>query len=67
MNERDELDEFTGYRLDGKAKPLSRNTLRIRALVGLLALIIGAITHKEVLASIALGLRHLFEGLVAAF
>jgi hypothetical protein len=67
MDESDEVDEFTGYRLDGRAKPLSRSALWIRASVGLVTLILTAIVHKDWMAQIAYGFYRFLKSWIAAF
>jgi hypothetical protein len=66
-NESDEVDEFTGYRIDEQAKPLSRSAVWIRASVGLVTLILIAIVHKDGMAQIAYGLYRFLKSSVAAF
>ena len=66
MDERNDVDEFTGYRLDRDAKPLSRKAVWIRSSVGLLTLIIVAINDKDELVQIGQGLRRFFERSIGA-
>jgi hypothetical protein len=66
MDERDEVDEVTGYRLDGKAKPLSRRSVWVRASIGLVTLILTAINHKDGMVQIAHGFHRLLERSAAA-
>jgi hypothetical protein len=66
MDERDQVDEFTGYGLDGKAKPLSRRDVGIRAFFGLLVLIMLVIGHRDFLTQIGQGVGRFLERFAAA-
>jgi hypothetical protein len=65
MDERDQVDEFTGYRLDGKAKPLSRRDVG-SAFFGLLVLVMLVIGHRDFLTPIAQGVGRFLERFAAA-
>jgi hypothetical protein len=67
MDEPDEVDEFTGYRLNDDARPLSRKAVWIRASVGLLTLVMFLISSKDWLLPIARDLERLLELFFSAF
>jgi hypothetical protein len=66
MDESGEVDEFTGYRLDGKVKPLTRSAVWIRASIGLVTLILTAIIHRDAIVQIARGFYRFLERSAAA-
>jgi len=67
MDESDEVDEFTGYRLNDDARPPSRKAVWIRASVGLLTLVIFLINSKDWLLPIARDLERLSKRFFSGF